>query len=51
MNAMETLQSPKSLTLLRMAIAVYVVWVAILAGLALTSSEKPPEARQPATSR
>lgn len=51
MNATEPLPAPGNTTLLRLAIAVYIVWVAILAGLALTSSEKPPEARQPATRR
>lgn len=51
MNDAEPMPAPGKTTLLRLAIVVYIVWVAILAGLALTSSEKPPESRQPAARR
>lgn len=37
--------------LLKIAIAVYIVWVLTLAALAVTSSVKPPESKAPATSR
>ena len=51
MNTAEPLATPKKTNLLRLAIAVYIVWVAVLAGLALTSSEKPRSASTPAASR